>query len=240
MFTIKEFEDFPIILVNDFLPDNMIDNLYVVLKEYEEKFNIPNWNSKDKSNSKKMSLCMGKDIWFPFICKEENENITHKVPSAIYDFIENYLFHQGLIEFFKYSSHDIFRVIPSQGPDGRFHIVSYGNGDYYNWHKDTSLAEGALLYGSSPSRNILFTFNLTLCKSNNLSGGDTLFMHNNKSLKIPFTNNSLVIFPTIINHAATKIVFKKEESWENNRFSLQFWMAGTQNFCTENIKELRW
>lgn len=46
------------------------------------------------------------------------------------------------------------------------HVISYNNGGYYNWHKDT--------YDSN-----LFTFNLILNKASSLKGGNMLFYDKN-------------------------------------------------------------
>lgn len=243
MFIIEEMDDIPVIRINNFLDTELIERLYQMLETYKPHFGVPNWtsNSGDRINEsiKKKSLCSGKDIWFPSLIQLlDIGQVT--VPEITYELIENYFLHQGILEFTSRSKWPVFRLIPHQAPDGRLHIITYGDGDYYNWHKDHSLGEGPFIFGKSPPRHNLFTFSLNLCKNDKMEGGHLLYMHDNRTIEIPFAHNSLSIFPSIVYHAATKVEMNDEDKWLNRRVSCQLWMAGSQMLSHRDRREQKW
>jgi Rps23 Pro-64 3,4-dihydroxylase Tpa1-like proline 4-hydroxylase len=92
------------------------------------------------------------------------------------------------------------------------HVISYNNGGYYNWHKDT--------YDSN-----IFTFNLILNKPSSLKGGNMLF-YDKKLIEVENMNNFMVVFPAYVSHAITPLCTEnnKDVSFLEQRFSIQFWV----------------
>jgi len=245
MYLIEELEDVPVVKVSNLLPDWFIDELYGLLGELEGQFATPNWASgKDRPMVNKrtsMSLCSAKDMWFPAtIASKKSPAGQPWVPALMYELLERFIFHQGILDFLSRSSQDVFRLIPEQSHDGRMHIVSYGDKDYYNWHRDHTMPDGAFMYGKSPARKVLFTFNLCLCKNDQMIGGDGLYMKDNKTIAAPFEHNAMYIFPATVSHAASAIKMNSKDTWLNRRFSCQFWMAGTQVITAEEQENSRW
>lgn len=225
MFKIYEEENATLVRITDFLPDFMIKEIYKIAIKFKDKFSFPSWASPtgEKVNNRS-SLCSALDLWFPI--KKGSQKKAY-VPAVMYELVEKYMFHQGIIDFCSHTNQEIFRLLPNQSPNGRIHMICYGNNDFYGWHKDYALPEGQYLYGLSPRRNNLFTFNLNLCLDKKMSGGDLLFQKDNTTHVIPFMHNSLTIMPSTVAHAVTEVSKVENTEWINRRFSIQFWMAGT-------------
>jgi hypothetical protein len=243
MFYIEEHDEIPLIRVKNILTQEVITKFYELISKYNEHFDVPTWSTNNNlivnDSLKNKSLCSGKDIWFPLELSN-TDDIKVCVPKLIYEIVENYLFHQGILEFAQRAKWSVFRLLPQQSADGRMHIITYGDGDYYNWHKDHSLGEGAFIYGKSPRRNNMFTMSMNFCTNTNMKGGDLLFMHNNKTVEIPFLHNSLSIFPSTMYHAATNIQMNEKDNWLNRRISCQFWLAGSQVINQKEVSQLKW
>ena len=166
MFSIEELEDVPVVVARDFLPSSFIEHLYGLIARFQSHFGRPPW-SKDPHGTamdegKRASLCLGEDIWFPYKDPRDDES-RPLVPRLLYEYVEQYVFHQGLMAFLARTRCEAFRLIPEQSPDGRIHLICYGNGGYYNWHRDLALREGPSLYGHTSPRHNLMTFSLCLC-----------------------------------------------------------------------------
>ena len=71
-----------------------------------------------------------------------------------------------------------------------------------------------------------FTFNLIINESDELSGGDMLFMDEGRTIEISSRNNLMVVFPSYIHHAITPIRSKsgKDVPFTQQRFSIQYWV----------------
>lgn len=250
MYMIKELEDVPVIQVTDFLPEFLIDEIFGLVEVLRDDFGSPGWSTgsdgAEINERHKKSLCAAKDIWFPMLIetgnpKKSSESITTPwVPSVLYELLEKYMFHQGISEYCRHARQEVFRLIPHQFPDGKMHIVSYGDEEYYNWHWDHSMPGGYYMYGESPPRNTMFTFNLLLCRNDMMIGGDSLFMSGDKTVSLPFQHNSMVIVPATVQHAAATVKMHSEDVWLNRRISCQFWMASTQKKSASLQENERW
>lgn len=249
MYTIKERTDIPLIRIENLLPDWMVDDTLDLTANLKDRFSSPGWSNgrggQITNRRERKSLCSAKDLWIPISQAKDSSTVDHPsmqvpwVPPLLYELVERHFFQHGILDYCRNAKNSIFRLLPTQDADGRIHIISYGNGGYYNWHKDNSISEGAYLYGESPARNMMFTFNLSLCKEpSGFEGGNLLFMDGDKVVQEPFAHNSMTIFPCTVSHAVETVRFNESENWDNRRISLQFWMAGNRIFA--NKQTTRW
>lgn len=244
IYTLEEFTDVPVIRATHLLPVHVLDEFRSLINSMEPEFGSPAWASGPGGTQiderSKRALCAGRDLWFPYMRKDASGNSRPFVPPLMYEILERFMLHQGVMDFCRGAENDVFRLLPNQELDGKMHIVSYGNGGYYNWHRDHTLPGGPYLYGESPPRKTMFTLSLCLCWHDSMTGGDLLFMKDNRTFKEPFLHNSMTIFPSTVAHAATRVEMSGEERWDTRRISCQFWMAGTQVHPPERRDDLRW
>lgn len=244
MFNIYEDTEVPHIVCENFLPTHMVNKLYDGIGEIEEEFGHPQWSSLepgDLGGAKHQSLCIGKDVWLPIPKKLDHEGnpsalgeLSPWYPSVFGDYLQNYLFHQGVRDFLMSSKNDVFRLIASQiYPDGKMHIIAYENKEYYNWHKDGTVSGGPMMFTpDGPSRMNLCTYNLILCTNEKIKGGDLLVMKDGVCKRVPLKHNTLVIHPSNIMHSVQEVKLEKTTPLRERRVSVQFWHAGTVDFSS--------
>jgi hypothetical protein len=201
-----------IILCKNFLPDSVIDLLYVDFLNNRSLFKTSTWkesNPKKKDNPGKPEFfsenCGGFDFW---ISPSHNPDYNSPAIKGLY----KWFFHQGLEAYInanKYNS--IFSLLYTRNIKSSIHVISYNKGGYYNWHRDTAY-------------DTLITFNLILQKNSNLKGGNLLFM-DGKIIEIPNQNNVMVVFPSFVDHAITPLEAEKDVSFTDQRFSIQYWVG---------------
>jgi Rps23 Pro-64 3,4-dihydroxylase Tpa1-like proline 4-hydroxylase len=200
-----------IIACENFLPKHLIENIYVEFLNNRSIFKIPEWTIKDgdfdaKKNSKEFfsEKCGGLDFWM---------NWDDMKKDSFVESLGNWFFHQGFFQYVNMNNDNQIFSLLKRKVAWDIHVISYNNGGYYNWHMDSSIYN-------------LFTFNLVLNKSNNLKGGEMLFMDDGKIIEVENQNNYMVCFPSFINHAINPLYSKddKDVSFLDQRFSIQFWV----------------
>ena len=89
-------------------------------------------------------------------------------------------------------------------------LAEYGEGDFFDWHLDFGT-------GASSIRKLSLTIQLS--DPSEYEGGDLEFQINNKAVKAPRTQGTVVVFPSFIMHRVTKIT-------KGKRRSIVGWVAG--------------
>lgn len=214
MFDIVEHSDLPIITAQDFLPTAVVGELFREFETIRGAFGQPQWSEAGKNisgESHAHTLCNGKDIWLPQRGVDA-PILTHK--------LLQFLFHQGMLEFFSECRNNWYVIIPYMKRNGRVHVINYTNGGYYNWHRDVELGRDGKDY------LVHTTFALSLARSEGaFEGGDSMFMYRNTTKRIPFKHNQLIIFPSHVSHAASQVRMDPNADFMDGRFNLQFWLT---------------
>ena len=196
-----------IIACDNFLPQSKVDQLYVDLLNNRERFKTSEWERPAKETTSEFysSFCGGFDFW------EKWGKFSDKLPS-IHSLNEMFM-HQGLTSFVLQKNIGLYKFL-LRPLKYNLHVICYNNGGYYGWHKDASA-------------DTLFTFNLVLSKPDGLEGADMLFMDDGKIIRIPSTNNMMLLFPSFTEHSITPLTSKdnKDVSFMAQRFSIQFWTS---------------
>lgn len=197
-----------IIMCDDFLPPHILQNIKSDLHRNINSFGEPEWSGINKATQKLERFstynknCGGYDYWINFgESPESNKNILD---------LESRFYHQGFFTFLESQGRDnVFKFL-KKNKTHAIHVVSYNNNGYYDWHADTQF----------------FTFNLIINESDELSGGDMLFMDEGRTIEISSRNNLMVVFPSYIHHAITPIRSKsgKDVPFTQQRFSIQYWV----------------
>jgi hypothetical protein len=193
-----------IIACENFLPNQKLEELYSDLLNNRQLFQPPRWIGEGVNSTELFSdKCGGLDFWISNKTKENNNSFIES--------LHKWLMHQGLRYFVRDNGAPIYELL-ERNLEWNIHVISYNNGGYYNWHKDTAMST-------------LFTFNLILNKGQSLKGGDLLF-YDEKVIEVKNKNNFFVLFPTYIPHAITPVYTedRKDVSFLEQRFSIQFWV----------------
>ena len=185
----------------NFLPPQALDFIYAEILNNRNKFDVPSWSNKKKEFFS--SHCGGLDFWDTGEHQERIKNIVS---------LNDFFLHQGFFQFCIDNNLKMFSLLERE-TEYNIHVITYNNGGYYNWHKDSH-------YGT------IFTFNLVLNKNNSLEGGDMLFMDEGEIIKVKNQNNFMVVFPAFVDHAITPLVSKnkKDVPFLEQRFSIQHWV----------------
>ena len=214
MFDIVEYDEPPFIVVKDFLPTRVIQQFFAELAMLEPHFGTPKWSETGEEvtgEAHAHTLCNGTDIWLP------KQGVNAPVLTRIFS---QFIFHQGMLEYFNQCKNNWFVPIPYMKREGRVHIINYTDGGYYNWHRDVEVARdgGNFLVHT--------TFALSLAsESASFEGGDSMFMFRNATRRLPFTNNQLIIFPSHVSHAASEVKMDAGAGFMDGRFNIQFWLT---------------
>jgi hypothetical protein len=202
-----------VIACENYLPNNLTDNIYTDFLNSRGNFNISNWENRGKRQSNS-SDCEALDYWINF---KDNTEHDANIKQLVHWFL-----HQGFSSYIEKNGCPMYNFITLQGIRTRdlawdIHVISYNNNGYYNWHTDCS-------------KNNLFTFNLILNKSDKLIGGDMMFMEDGEIIKVKNKNNFMVVFPSYIPHAITPLRSddNKDVAFLEQRFSVQFWVRWRQ------------
>jgi len=190
-----------IIICKNYLPDSMLDLIKIDLLNNRGNFDLPVWS--DNTKNLFSEKCGGLDYW---ISKNEPIPPNNK---AILD-LEKWFYHQGLYSYIdNHGGLNSFQFLKRQ-KEHKIHVISYNNGGYYNWHKDSEH----------------FTFNLVLTEGEELSGGNMLFMDEGRIIEVPNQNNLMILMPSFIQHCVTPLRSKtgKDVSFPQQRFSIQYWV----------------
>ena len=197
---IYEYASKNIITCKNFLPKVMLDKIKIDLLNNRTRFDLPVWS--DKTKNLFSEKCGGLDYWIKDgEIPPDNEAITS---------LANWFYHQGFFEFVQNQGRQNAFNFLWKNKKHKIHVISYNDGGYYNWHRDTEH----------------FTFNLVLNDGDELEGGDMLFMDDNGIVEIPNQNNLMVVMPTYISHSITPLKSKsgKDVAFTQQRFSIQYWV----------------
>ncbi|MBI86382.1 MAG: hypothetical protein CMJ81_24555 [Planctomycetaceae bacterium] len=213
----------PNVLHNDnFLPIQVVDDLYATFEKIESRFIEPQWESAAQgqlsANYTSYAHCGGKDFWFQ---RDEFQDPTY---AAITN-LKHWFFSQGFDTFVRRSNPNVFQFM---GPLDKklfgVHAVAYNHGGYYNWHVDNLV----FVNGEKTKRKNYFTFSLTLMRNyKQCTGGDQLILDGGKVITVPLGHNVLTVFPSYIHHAVSHVIApdNKEMAFLDQRFNLQFWVT---------------
>ena len=197
-----------IIACDNFLPQQKVEELYTDLLNNRSVFQVPKWgypNGHNKEVKEELfsDKCGGVDFWL--------HNKTTKDNTSFIESLHQWFVHQGLFFYSENNGNQMYEFLKRE-LEWNIHVISYNNGGYCNWHKDT--------YDSN-----LFTFNLILNKASSLKGGNMLF-YDKKLIEVENMNNFMVVFPAYIPHAITPLYTEsnKDVSFLEQRFSIQFWV----------------
>ncbi|MBL4708952.1 MAG: 2OG-Fe(II) oxygenase [Flavobacteriales bacterium] len=89
-------------------------------------------------------------------------------------------------------------------------LAEYGIGDFFDWHLD---------FGSGESSTRKLSLTIQLSDPSEYEGGDLEFQINNKTVKAPRAQGTVIIFPSFIMHRVTEIT-------KGNRRSIVGWVSG--------------
>jgi hypothetical protein len=227
MFLLHEEIDPPIIWSENFLPRAVVKSIFDDMNNIKQYFGTPVWKFGDgatKANNTTTDfettknnlnhLCWGSDVWLP----DPNIPAGYALSN-----LDKFFFHQGILQFMRTCKNREFQLGGRYGLTGRTHIISYGNGGYYNWHTDDGVY-GTSIFGKEIAMTPVFTMSYTLVQDESLiKGGSQLFMHEGKCYEYPLKNNFLCIFPSRLHHACSEVICDPAMPWENNRFNIQIW-----------------
>lgn len=227
MYIPYEHEKIPLVVINNFLPRDYISKLYTDFLSLKNHFGIPHWSSNYNdqlaynADEPLSPLCTGQDLWLPF---ERNDVRNNEIGFYLRN-LNKYLFHQGILDFMTNCKNQELNNYSKFRYDYKYHIINYGDGGYYNWHKDITV-NGFTWEGNEVNKQNAFTFALTLVKDTNLlKGGDQYFMYKNETFILPLANNQLTIFPSSVFHSCSEITADKNLDWEKKRFNIQAWLC---------------
>lgn len=227
MFLLHEETDPPLIWSENFLPRSVVKSIFDDMNNIKQYFGTPVWKFGDGATKASSTttdyeitknnlnhLCWGSDVWLP----DENIPAGYALSN-----LDKFFFHQGILQFMKTCKSREFQLGGRYGLTGRTHIISYGNGGYYNWHTDDGVY-GKSIHGKDIAMTPVFTMSYTLVQDESLiKGGSQLFMHEGKCYEYPLKNNFLCIFPSRLHHACSEVICDPAMPWENNRFNIQIW-----------------
>lgn len=194
------------IIIKDFLTQDEQNMLWGEIKENELKFGSGKYKKDGKDD---IHENMKKNLGF---------DVSRKYFSVDASYIRSMFYHrifknESMIRILNDAKSPIYQILRFTKHD-RTKVSAYGNGDFYNWHKDGT--EQGLL-------TILYM----LCKEpRKFSGGDFMLKWKENEKTIPFENNTLFIFPRNTPHRVTGIISKSDDFYDK-RFTLQ---------CFANLK----
>jgi hypothetical protein len=220
MFIPIENKDIPIVVIDNFLPESYLNEVFSNIIDLKDFFSKSHWTSGVQENIN--PNCTGEDLWLPFSELEDEKNSKIGTPLAG---IFKYFLHEGLTDFLSNCKDPDLSCWGKHQYNFLYHIINYKNGGYYNWHLDSKV-EGMSWSGYEVSKKTTFTFALTLIKDESLlSGGNQLFMKEGKIVEVPSKNNQLIIFPSNIYHSLCEIKADENLPWEARRFNIQAWFC---------------
>ena len=181
-----------IIGCENFLPQDKVDLLYVDLLNNKNKFRRSQWQNEkgEMHHGSDSASCGGDDFW-------NDEGFAKDCPYI--DALKEWFLHQGLVFFAERHNLHLFTLL-KYNVSYNVHVVGYNNNAYYGWHTDGSK--------HGPGKGTIFTVNLVLNKSNELTGGNMLFMDGTELIEVENKNNFMAIFPSFIPHSITPVCSK--------------------------------
>ena len=188
------------IIVKDFLTQDEQNKLWDEIKENELKFEAGKYKKDGKDD---IHENMKKNLGFDVSIKYFNVDDSHIRSMFYYKIFKN----KSMIRIFNNAKSPIYQILRFTKRD-RTKVSSYGNGDFYHWHKDGN--EDGLL-------TVLYM----LCKEpQKFSGGDLKLKWGDIEKTIPFENNTILIFPRNTLHTVTDIKLDSNDLYDR-RFTVQ-------------------
>ena len=201
-----EHEKIPLVIIDNFLPRDYIIKLYEDFIKLKPFFGIPHWSSYDGgggaySPDEPLSpLCTGQDLWLPFDKnqQEKNANLGFYISN-----LQKYLFHQGILDFLTYSKSEELNAYSKFSYTYKYHIINYGDGGYYNWHKD--LRVNGMTWDGIEANNKANAFTLLLLNPFDLNALETV---SNNSTILSASNSLFSEFNKVFPFSLLILIFE--------------------------------
>jgi hypothetical protein len=177
-----------------------------ILKEAQALIPImtPGKVSLGNTNDVSANLKSNSNIWlFDFYKKYPNRPNVARL-------FERGLWNDNVKNMFKSTTDSLFRSI-LYTDNSQLLLSRYDKGDHYNWHRD---------YNDTLTMNYMFASEPTTFKGGDFVMGS--WDEKVEKVKIPFKNNSLVIFPSRIWHMVTPVT-ETNGKLSDARFTFQYW-----------------
>jgi len=188
------------IIIKDFLTKEEQEKIWEEIKENESKFSAGLYK-KD-----------GKDEVHDNIKKNLGFEVSDIYPRILDSSIRSMFYYrifqnEEMQEITKTAKSPIYNLLRFTKTD-RTKVSTYQNGDFYDWHQD-STAQGLL--------TVLYMMNKEPKK---FTGGDFMIKWDGIEKSIPFENNTILIFPRDTPHKVKKIKMESDDFYDK-RFTLQ-------------------
>ncbi len=194
------------VIIKDFLTQDEQNLLWDEIKENKLKFKSGKYK---KDGVDIVHENIKKNLGFDVSSKYQNIDDSNILCMFHYKIFQN----KSLIQILNSAKSPIYQILKFTKYD-RTKVSAYGNGDFYDWHRDGN--EDGIL-------TVLYM----LCKEpQKFSGGDLMLKWNENERTIPFKNNTLLIFPRNTLHTVTDIKMDSKKFWDK-RFTIQ---------CFANLK----
>ncbi len=188
------------VVIKDFLTEGEQELLWSEIKENKLKFKAGKYK-KDGVDSIHDSV--KKNIGFEVNLKYHEVDDSYIRSMFHFKIFQNKI----MIETLNRAKSPIYQLLRFTKND-RIKVSAYGNGDFYDWHRDGT-EEG------------LLTVLYMLCKEpRKFTGGDLMLKWADTERTIPFENNKLLIFPRNTPHTVTNIKMDSKNFWDK-RFTIQ-------------------
>ncbi len=188
------------VVIKDFLTQNEQDLLWTEIKENKLKFKSGKYK-KDGVDSVHENI--KKNMGFDVSLKYKNIDDSSIRSMFHYKIFQN----KSIIQTLNSAKSPVYQILKFTKYD-RTKISAYGNGDFYDWHRDGN-------------DNGILTVLYMLCKEpRKFSGGDLMLKWTDNEKTIPFENNTLLIFPRNTLHTVTNIKMDSKNFWDK-RFTIQ-------------------
>jgi Rps23 Pro-64 3,4-dihydroxylase Tpa1-like proline 4-hydroxylase len=186
------------ITIDNFFNSTELKNVKQEINTYENEFE-PGLYQRDGVEILDIKMKKNKIIW-----------LKHNKESYILKTLAKKWFSKKNMNFLKNLDNPIFESLSETTSDNT-QISCYGNGDYYNYHKD------------AVSESVFLTLVIMICNEpKQFTGGDLIFKRNKNTAIVPFKDNIGILFPSRILHKVTPIKLK-DNQFKNKRFTIQNW-----------------
>ncbi len=194
------------VVIKDFLTQDEQNLLWTEIKENESKFQSGKYK---KDGIDEVHEDIKKNLGF-----DVSERYTNIDDSHIRSMFHFKIFQdESMIRILSSAKAPIYQLLRFTKAD-RTKVSAYGNGDFYDWHRD-GVEDG------------LLTVLYMICKEpRKFTGGNLILKWDNEEKSIPFENNKVLIFPRNTLHTVTNIELDSDDFYDK-RFTIQ---------CFANLK----
>jgi len=194
------------IIIKDFLTQDEQNLLWDEIKANKLKFKAGKYK---KDGVDIVHENVKKNLGFDVSSKYQNIDDSNILSMFHYKIFQN----KSIIQLLNGAKSPIYQILRFTKHD-RTKISAYGNGDFYDWHRDDN------------EDGILTVLYMLYKEPKKFSGGDLMLKWNGNERTIPFENNKLFIFPRNTPHKVTNIKTDSKNFWDK-RFTIQ---------CFPNLK----